>query len=280
MMVGRYDDSHLLLVLQTDHSRIAGLIAAHWGNEVFARPKPYVSMVIAAQEHDSGWWDWEIKPTLNPGGHPLDYIGSAKSLGTRWLDFYRHGIQRVAEQDLYAAYNVSMHGDGLLTRGMGLLPYMPDHTGDHNIQAFLEEQKIWREEVVQELRRRPEYAEVATDAYLWRNFKYMEVFDQFAQFICNRYPLNSTERKNGPTKTLSDVPVPVSDGVEDVTLTIDVQDEFRAIVRPYPFGVAPLKISFQGRLVPDKVFRDEQEYLEHFYKGERVTVTYSLEPAA
>jgi hypothetical protein len=105
MMVCPYDESHLLLILQTDHSRIAGLLAAHWGNDEFARLNPYASMVLAAQEHDSGWWDWEIKPTLNEQGFPSDYIGSIKHLGQGvWLDLYRHAIERLASRDLYAAY--------------------------------------------------------------------------------------------------------------------------------------------------------------------------------
>lgn len=55
MMICRYDDSRLLLILQTDHSRVAGLLAAHWGNTTFSEPRPYTSMVLAAQEHDGGW---------------------------------------------------------------------------------------------------------------------------------------------------------------------------------------------------------------------------------
>ena len=50
-------------------------------------------MVLAAQEHDSGWWDWEIKPTLNEQGYPSDYIGSVRRLGQGvWLDLYRRAI--------------------------------------------------------------------------------------------------------------------------------------------------------------------------------------------
>jgi len=56
-----YDDNRLLLILQVDHSRVTGWFAAHWGNDTFARPSPYAAMVLAAQEHDTGWWDWEIK---------------------------------------------------------------------------------------------------------------------------------------------------------------------------------------------------------------------------
>ena len=102
------------------------------------------------------------------------------------------------------------------------------------------------------------------------------MFDQLGQFICNRYPFNSRERKNGPTNTLSDTPAPVRPGKDDIVLTVDVQDETRAIVRPYPFGVDPLVVSFQGRLVPDQAFASQEEFLHTFYTAERVNVTYTL----
>lgn len=54
MMVHSYDDTSLLLVLQIDHSRVAGLLAAHWGNAEFAEPKPYASFMLAAQERPAG----------------------------------------------------------------------------------------------------------------------------------------------------------------------------------------------------------------------------------
>ena len=280
MMVGRYDESRLLLVSQVDHSRVAGLLAAHWGNAAFAPPTPYVSMVLAAQEHDSGWWEWESKPTLNEAGYPPDYIGSIRHLGRGvWLDFYRRGIERVAAQDPYAGYMVSMHGDGLLTQGMGLLPSMPDYTGDPAVVAFLDEQKALRAGLEARLQADAVDAEMRTNEHLWTNFKLMEVFDQFAQFLCNRYPFNSRERKNGPTPTLSDTPAPVRPGQDDVVLTVDVQDETRAVVRPYPFGVDPLVVSFQGRLVPNQPFASQDQFLHTFYTAERVNVTYTLHAA-
>ncbi len=126
MMVCPYDDEHLLLILQGDHSKVTGWFAAHWGNETFVRPSPYAAIVLAAQEHDTGWWDWEIKAHLNNEGLPPDYIGSIQHLGASiWLDFYRCGIYRLAEQDPYAGYIVPLHADGLLTQGRGLLSYMP-----------------------------------------------------------------------------------------------------------------------------------------------------------
>jgi hypothetical protein len=252
MMVGRYDESRLLLVSQVDHSHVAGLLAAHWGNDDFAAPTPFVSMVLAAQEHDSGWWEWETRPTLNPDGFPPDYIGSIKQLGPDlWLGFMDEGVERTMKKDPYAAVIVAMHAEGLCTQGKGLLPYMPDYTPD-------------------------QYRAFATDEQIWTNFKLIEVFDQLAQFVCNRYPFNSTVRRNGPTTRLSDTPVPVRPGHDDVTLTVDVQDETRAIVRPYPFDVDPLVVSFPARLVPNRPYESDEDFQRHFYKAERVNITYTL----
>ena len=279
-MVCPYNESHVLLILQIDHSRIAGLLAAHWGNEEFAKPSPYASMVLAAQEHDSGWWDWEIKPTVNHEGYPSDYIGSIKHLGQGvWLNLYRHGIERLAAQDSYAAYQVSMHGEGLLTRGMGLLPSMPDYTGDAAVQEFIAEQRKLRAALLADLRKEASLQEATGDPQLWTNFKLMEVFDQFAQFVCNRYPFNSQARKNGPTNTLANVPVPVSPGKPDVTLTVDVQNESDAIVRPFPFDVSPLNLSFEGRLVPNRRYANQEDFLSDFYKAQRIGIDYTLRAA-
>lgn len=277
MMVCTYNESHLLLVLQIDHSRIAGLLAAHWGNDQFAKLRPYASMVLAAQEHDSGWWDWEIRPTLNDKGYPPDYIGSIRHLGEGvWLSFYRDGIERVKARDPYAGYNVSMHSEGLLTQGMGLLPYMPDYTIYPEVQEFIREQKAFREKLLADMRDDKAYKDFVSEEQCWTNFKYMEVFDQMAQFVCNRYPFNSTERKNGPTNKLSDIPVPVGPGEKDVTLTVAVQDEKNALVKPYPFDSNPLVVSFPGRLVANRPYKSQEEFLADFYKAERVMITYYL----
>jgi hypothetical protein len=182
----------------------------------------------------------------------------------------------LASRDLYAAYYVSMHGEALLTRGMGLLPSMPDYTGDPAVQEFIAEQKALRARWLPVLQKDPAFQQVTSDAHLWTNFNLMEVFDQFAQFVCNRYPFNSQARKNGPTPTLSNISVPVSPERPDVTLTIDVQNESDAVVDPFPFDANPLRLSFEGRLVPNQPFANQEEFLQQFYGGERIAINYTL----
>lgn len=260
MMVMPYDDKRLMLILQVDHSKVTGWFAAHWGNDDFARPSPYAAMVLAAQEHDTGWWDWEIKPHLNAEGLPPDYIGSIKHLGGKvWLDFYRHGIERLAEQDLYAGYIVSLHSDGLLTQGRGLLPYMPDYKVYPEVQEFLAEQETYRTGLMQQLKASAEYRDHVSDEQIWTNFKLMEIYDQMGQFVCNRYPFNSMQRKNGPSNNMSNVPAPTKPGNPDTILTFNIKDERRAVVAPYPFDIDPLLVSFQARLVPKRPYANQSE---------------------
>jgi hypothetical protein len=192
---------------------------------------------------------------------------------------YRRAIERIATRDLYAAYFVSMHGEALLTRGMGLLPSMPDYTGDAAVQKFIAQQKALRAEWLPTLQKNQALTAVTTETHLWTNFNLMEVFDQFAQFVCNRYPFNSQARKNGPTHTLSGIAVPVSSERPHATLTIDVLNETEAVVSPFPFDVNPLRLSFEGRLVRNQPFTNQEEFLQQFYGGERVAINYTLSAA-
>ena len=144
-------------------------------------------------------------------------------------------------------------------------------------REYICHQETLRVKLLDDLRRSERFREVATDEHIWMNFKLMEIFDQMAQFLCNRYPLNSKARHYGPTNTLNNVPAPTGPGREDVTLTLDTIDEQRAILRPYPFDVDPLNISFPARLVPKRSYSSEEEFLREFYKAERITITYSVQ---
>ena len=274
MMVSGHKDSQLVLVLQTDHSKVAGLLAAHWGNDQFAEPAPYDSMVLAAEEHDGGWWDWEARPTLTSDGYPMDYIGSISRLGSVWLELYRRGVERVAEQDPYAGLMVLMHAEGLCTQGKGLLLHMPDCSAIPEVRDALSRLEVRRQELLGEVRQSIAYRDFASDEGLWRNFQLMEVLDQLAQFICNRYPFNSDERKNGPPNRIS--LVPVRPELDDVTLTVDVLDAERALVHPYPFDQSPLQILIPARLVPDQPYTSQEAFLRDFYRAERCVISYSL----
>jgi len=281
MMAYPYDESRLILALQIDHSRVAGHFAAHWGNKDFDRPQPYSSVVLAAGEHDIGWWEWEMKPSnLNDKGLPLDYHdGSLKYLGQLRLDFYKNAVDRVMSRDAYAAMLMAMHGVALMNAGYGKYAYPPDRTSDPRVKAYVDHQDGLRVRLLGELRQNEQYKQYCSDEQVWTNYEYMEIFDVLAQFVCNRYPLNSQARKLGPTNTLNDLDVPTKHGKPTTKIKIDTVSKNKAILDPYPFDVDPLPFSFTARLVPNRPYKDGEEFLGEFYRAERITVTHSLASA-
>jgi hypothetical protein len=105
------------------------------------------------------------------------------------------------------------------------------------------------------------------------------VFDQLAQFVCNRYPLDSKARKLGPSNTLNDVDVPTQHGKPAVKMTVDTVGPNKAVLHPYPFDIDPLPVSFSARLVPNRVYKDGEDFLDEFYRAERITLAHTLASA-
>jgi hypothetical protein len=100
-----------------------------------------------------------------------------------------------------------------------------------------------------------------------------------AQFVCNRYPLNSKARKLGPTNSLNNVDIPTKHGQPAVKINIDTIGENKALLRPYPFDIDPLPVSFAARLVPNRVYKDGEDFLGEFYRAERIAVNHTLASA-
>jgi len=279
MMICNYDENRLLLIRQTDHSEVVGFLAAHWGNDKFERPRPWTSMMLAAQEHDKAWTTWELLPTLTDDSHPIDYQGATGPNANRVsvLPKFSVDTDRLIDVDPYAGLVSLMHAVGLVNRGYnGLLKHMMDRTKDPGGQEFVDEREERRRELLAHLRSTDEYGEMTSEERIWENYHLMEIFDLMGQFFCNRYPLTDPSRQRGPHADLSDVPVPYCYGGEQTPIKIEVLDDFEAAVRPYPFDADPLVLSFPARLTKKEPYRSQDEFLHDYFTGERVTVSYTL----
>jgi hypothetical protein len=167
-----------------------------------------------------------------------------------------------------------MHGVGLVTQGFGLLARLPDSSWSARVQSFAGTQAKIREEILAELSTSSEFQSHIEEGKLWTNYKLMEIFDQVAQYLCNRYPLNTTLPRKGPPNEVGNVPV--SPGLDDTVLRIDPEDEHSARVSPYPFDVDPPPVSFSGRLVEKQRYSERSEFLRDYYKAPRVMIDYNL----
>ena len=135
-----------------------------------------------------------------------------------------------------------------MNAGYGKYTHPPDRTADPRVRAYVDHQEELRKRLAAELGQSEEFGGYTSEEQIWTNYEYIEVFDQLAQYVCNRYPLNSKKRKLGPSDTLGDVDVPRKKGAAPVHLHIDTVAEHRAIVDPLPVRAGPAGVQLPGPL--------------------------------
>src|SRR5512134_1557969 len=114
MVIRDLKDGGSLVSTQEDHAELAAQFAAHWGNDQFAKLRPYETVVFAATYHDSGYREWEGRPPMNvEKGRPYAFRERIPSFEAVELQAYKMNIDWVAARDPYAGLLVSMHRTGL-----------------------------------------------------------------------------------------------------------------------------------------------------------------------
>lgn len=169
-----------VLIEQNEHGRHAGAIAEAWSSGPFG-PVPG-SLVTAARLHDIGWIEWDREPTLDPAtGGPANFPAVRDD---RHSGFYARGIRRVAQQDPYAGYLVSLHASGIYGGRYGwrgLEPVAWDAIGVAG-RRFLTEQRSYRAE----LAAGPLASESALLEFdaTWRCYMLLQAFDYLSLLCC------------------------------------------------------------------------------------------------
>ena len=184
MIVRKQPNSELILIGQTDHSRLVGQLAAHWGNEEFAAPQPYASMVRAAAFHDYGWLRYETSPLIHPEtGEPYQFL--QVPLDATQLAAYQWSLDWLAGIDRYAGLIINMHRTGLWKnrygaithpRGYNLRDLNPD------VRRFIQHNEAWQE------RERESW----DSGGLWTNYRLMQVWDLLGLYFCCQDPYDDT----------------------------------------------------------------------------------------
>ncbi|MBV7337165.1 DUF3891 family protein [Chloroflexi bacterium TSY] len=90
-----------VFIKASTHAVMAAAFCRHWGNADFARPKPYEIVMLAIEQHDNGWYEWELSSKLRADGYPMDFIHDDDPFGK--IELWRRGINRAYAQHPYAA---------------------------------------------------------------------------------------------------------------------------------------------------------------------------------
>jgi len=236
-----------LAIGQASHAWVSGQLARAWGNDQFPAPEPFEEMCLAAEQHDIGWSDWDLRPTLCPAtGRPYSFLELPPA---EHVALWSGAPGRLLTQSRYAALLVSMHGTTL--QGRRDLDQL--EPGDRAlVQRYLQEQRELQEELIGLLgadRRRL----AGNRALIW-------AWDGISLALCLGWQTLTND-------------VPAGSGSAALSLRMTGEDEFT--LRPWPFRAARLELRCEGRELAGP-FDDEWAMHEALDRAPSTALSFTL----
>ena len=259
MIVRTLPSGETALIGQTDHSRLVGQLAAHWGNAEFAPLEPYDSVVRAAVYHDFGWLDYEMRPLIDPeSGEPYQFRGLP--FRSEQLDAYERWIDWITAVDPYAGLLVGRHRTGLWQQRYGTI----DHPGmGYNprgtpppILDFIEKQEAAQARL---------QAEVDKKQFAV-NYHLLQVWDLLGLYFCCSAPRE---------EYVEPVPTSYANG-GGVRLDLTPQDGLEVALSPYPLDTRPLEVQIAYKALPEARYPDLEAFRRAYFQAENKLLTYTL----
>ena len=245
----------LLVVRQPDHGVQTGLFASRWGNEDTPTFDPREAVIEAGIRHDNGWAAWEESPTMDPEtGQPWQFY---KLTPHEHVPLYRRGIQMAADHDPTTGILVSMHGAGLYNDRYGTFRLAERNLSDAErvlVEEFLAEQALFQQSLAERIAGHTLHTHVTTDPQVWYNYLLLQVWDRLQLQFAWRL---AADGEIGP--------LPRPDGSSGV-LKIANAGELAITLDPYPFDADNLVFPMAARLLPDRPYRNAEEFLAEMAK--------------
>lgn len=266
-MIVQDQGNQLVLIRQTDHALLAGFLARHWGNEVFARPEPFSSFCLAAAEHDNGWTEWEMRAEVDPVTFtPYNYVSIPTA---EHMELYRRGIERVVKADHYAGLLVSMHCACLYDRSRATLPGFSAKYVKSNesqlVNDFVQRLRLQQLRLKVDLRADPVTKDLAEERILQANLKRLEALDCLSLYF-GQAPLGEHVIEG----------VPVDDSGKEADWELRPEGENCAALSPYPFDRDPLEISLLARRVPKRPYTGSEDFQKALAQASYFGIKFTL----
>ena len=149
MIVRTPKDGSLIMIAQTNHAELSGMFAAWWGNELFARARPYESVVRAAIYHDAGWYRYEARPTYDVASKSTPNFSQVPP-DPKQLNAYQGAIDWLSDIDPYAGVLISRHRTGLWKERYATLrhPQMPGRMLSAPVSEFVRRNEARQEQAL------------------------------------------------------------------------------------------------------------------------------------
>jgi len=252
MIIRKEPNGELVLIGQTDHSRLVGQLAAHWGNADFAAPTPYESMVRAATFHDYGWLRYETSPLINTEtGEPYQFL--QVPLTSTQLSGYQWSLDWMADIDGYSGLIVSMHRTGLW-KGR----YHNIKTLSPEIERFLRHNEAWQERTLTKF----DQDEVRT------NYRLMQVWDLLGLYFCCQEPYEDH---------IDPVPTRYGDGNDSGTrLSMKPVGGRKVAFDPYPFDERSCRVQLTFKRLAKQSYPDVEAFRRAYFQAGTQVMEFEL----
>jgi Protein of unknown function (DUF3891) len=267
-MIVQEQGDELVLIRQTDHAVLSGFLAREWGNDLFQRPEPFESLLLAAAEHDNGWREWELLPQIDPKTHsPYTFM----SLPTAaHIDLYQQGIERVVKRDRYAGLLVSMHASGLYDRARATIPgfsakYVKTDENEM-VNAFLQGLRLQQLRLKVDLRGDAAVKDLVQDKLVESNARRLEALDRLSLYFC----------MSGTPHDATIESVPLDDHGSEVDWELRPDGPTAVSLGPYPFRREPLQVSILTRRVPKRLYVDSLDFQKTLARAPYTAVNFTL----
>ena len=258
MIVRKQPDGSLMLVNQSDHAKLSGILAAHWGNSQFMIPEPRESFIRAAAFHDCGWYSYETRPHYDlekksPPNFPQ------VPLDAQQLAAFQGGLDWLWGIDAYAGLLISRHRTGLWRNRYGSVAHPAGGSArvlTPEVEAFIAFNEHKQEVAMGALDR----------ARFLVNYQLLQMLDLMSLYVCA-----SDLRED----RLMHVPVSYyGDGRDGVVMTLVPQGDGHVKVTPFPFDRPAVETSVIYRHLPADIFASQDAFRLAYFGAAPKVMTF------
>ena len=218
------------------------------GTETFERPRPYTSMMRAAQYHDGGWLRYETNPYLDPATGKSPSYQQVPNDAPQ-LAAYQWAIDMLTDIDSYTGLMVSKHRTGLWQQRYGAItqpPPGPPRKLTAEIEDFIARNEARQHVITAGLDRH----EVAV------NYNLLQVWDLLSLYICSNEQHKDARIEPVPTAYSRTAASPLKlTPTSPATIAVD----------PFPFDQAPLEAAVVYRALPPSALHDADTFKAAYF---------------
>ena len=257
-----------LIVGQPAHAWVSGQLARAWGNAAFPAPAPREPFCLAAEQHDVGWADADLAPTLDDAGRPRSFIAVPRA---QHVAIWRGAARRMLAQSRYAALLVSLHGTSLYDRYVDADAHPPELAAA--IRDYLARERAFQAELSGGL----------DPAVVDRGRRLLLALDGLSLALCHGNPaeLDDVPAAGDAAVTLRVAPADEGldgDAARDDHAVPPTTPAARFTVDPWPFAAASVAAGCEARQV-GLTFADDADLAAALAAAPWVPLRWVLSPA-